>query len=479
MSESGSSYRDLLRSTVMIGGSTATRVLIGVVKLKVLAIVVGPAGVGLMGVYTNLVTTASVVAGLGVGSSGVRQIAAAGGTEHAGTVRQTLMAFSVVSGGVAGVLIALFREPLSVYLTDTPDHAGAIGWLGLAVFLALFSTSQGAVLQGQRRIRELATVSIVGALGSAIAGILSVLSWGEDGILLFTLTTPAAAAAAGFLYNQRGSEVSAPFSTSVAVEQAREMIRVGVPFMGAALVNTGAQLATRALIVHWIDLDASGHFQAAWTIASTYVGFVLGAMSADYYPRLVSTIEDHDRAVVLVDEQMEVALLVGAPVLLAMMAFAPWVLTLLYSAHFEPAADMLRLQILGDALRLMTWPMGFVLIAKGRGTLYLGAQLLWNVAYLACLAATLTTFGVASAGAAFTLASGVTLVLYQVLTRRMIGYRPRRKNLAIGGALMLACTTVLAASTVAPLGAMGLGAVLTALTVAGSYRQIRASLRRS
>jgi len=68
----------------------------------------------------------------------------------------------------------------------------------------------------------------------------------------------------------------------------------------------------------------------------TYLGFVLGAMATDYYPRLTAAISDTATATRLVNEQTEVALLLCAPVLLAMLGLAPWVIHLLYSAEFAP-----------------------------------------------------------------------------------------------------------------------------------------------
>ena len=97
----------------------------------------------------------------------------------------------------------------------------------------------------------------------------------------------------------------------------------------------------------------------------TYIGFVLGAMATDYYPRLTAVINDHAQASKLVNEQTEMALLLAGPVLLAMITFAPWVIHLLYAASFTPAAEVLRWQVLGDILKVASWPMGFVLAGAG------------------------------------------------------------------------------------------------------------------
>ena len=74
MSESNS-YRQILRSSSIIGGASAINIVIGLVKMKAVALLLGPAGVGLIGLLTNLVGLVSSVAGLGFGNVGTRQIA--------------------------------------------------------------------------------------------------------------------------------------------------------------------------------------------------------------------------------------------------------------------------------------------------------------------------------------------------------------------------------------------------------------------
>ena len=58
----------------------------------------------------------------------------------------------------------------------------------------------------------------------------------------------------------------------------------------------------------------------------TYVGFLLGAMGADYYPRLTEVIHDKVAAVRLMNDQAQLGLAIGGPVLLLLIGLAPWVI---------------------------------------------------------------------------------------------------------------------------------------------------------
>jgi PST family polysaccharide transporter len=158
--------------------------------------------------------------------------------------------------------------------------------------------------------------------------------------------------------------------------QWQTLMRLGVPFMGAGLVGALVQLWIRVEVGNTLGKEALGQFQAAWVISMQYIGLVLGAMGADYYPRLTSLIHDHKASTRLVNEQTEIALLLSAPIFIGMIGLAPWVIQVLYSSSFAPAAEVLRWQVLGDVLKVASWPLGFIILAQGDGKTFFWVETL-------------------------------------------------------------------------------------------------------
>jgi hypothetical protein len=84
---------------IVIGSAKSINILISILRMKVLAILLGPAGIGLLSIYNSLQGLMSTAAGLGMGSSGVRQIASVKGEEQAlSRVRRVLLAAHLVQG---------------------------------------------------------------------------------------------------------------------------------------------------------------------------------------------------------------------------------------------------------------------------------------------------------------------------------------------------------------------------------------------
>lgn len=89
---------------LLIGGAQAVNILISLLRMKLLALMVGPIGVGLLAIYSNLQSTVGTLAGLGLGNSGVREIAASKNDPAVlSRVRFVLLAASVVQGALAMV----------------------------------------------------------------------------------------------------------------------------------------------------------------------------------------------------------------------------------------------------------------------------------------------------------------------------------------------------------------------------------------
>lgn len=419
------SYQTILRSSSIIGGAQIVNIVSGILKMKAVALLLGPTGVGFIGLYVNMMQTASAVAALGLGTVGTRQIAAAkaeGGDIALGRVRRSLFWLTLLLALAGGLIFWLLSGWISrLFVLDSNDDK-ALRWLAFGVALTVGGGFYTALLTGMRHVADLALVSVTASAAAAVFGVAAIWLWGEHGILVLVVITPLATLAFGYIFVARLG--SAPGQSEGFAEIARQwpsMIRLGVPLMLSGLVTVFGQLAVRSLVQREIGPEGLGHFQAAWTIGMTYIGFVLGAMATDYYPRLSASIQDREATARLVNEQTEVALLLCAPVLLLMLGLAPWVIALLYSAEFHPAAEVLRWQILGDILKVMSWPLGFLLLARAAGKSFILAESLGIGAFVLVTWIGLPLIGLTATGVGFLAMYFVYLPLVWWLAQRSIG----------------------------------------------------------
>lgn len=443
----GKSYREILRSTSVIGGASTATVVVGLVRTKIAAYLVGPVGVGLIGLFVNLMATAAAAVGLGLGNVGTRRIAEVTGSDdpHAlAHVRRALFWATVAVALAGGVIVWAARRPLARWLLGDAGQANRVGWLAVGVVMLVATASQTALLNGLRRIGDLARVSVWGSLVSAIAGVAAIWIWREDGLVAFAVATPCATFVIAAVYVSRLPRVEAPrTSAATFYREWNGLARLGTAFMLAGLAGTLAQLLVRGAVQRTLGAAALGHFQASWAISMTYTGFVLQAMATDYYPRLSAVARDAAATNSLVNQQTEVALLLAGPVFLVTAALAPWIISLLYSAKFAEAATVLRWQVLGDVLRIASWPLGFAILAAGRGKTYLATEICSAIVLFGVTDMYVARLGVVATGYAFVAMYAAYLPLVYLLARRRTGFAWSRGVSRQVAALMVTLVVVL------------------------------------
>ena len=428
---STSSYGQIFKSTFFTGGSAIFNVVLGVVRTKVTATLLGASGIGLMGIYGSITGFAGTLAGMGIGSSGVRQIAEAVGTGDEVQVSRTILTLrrtALVLGTIGGLLVACLSDPISLFTFGNRDHATAIAALGVTVLIGAVTGAQGALIQGLRRIPDLARLNVLGSLASTCIGIPIIWLLGMRGIVPVMIILPTVSLACSWWFARKVSVLPVNFSWRESAVEARALVGFGVAFMTSGLLGAGVAFITNFLIVRSQGLAAAGHYAAAYSLAGTYAGFILGAMGTDFYPRLTAVAGDNQAVIRLVNEQAEVALLMAIPGILGTLVAAPWVIHAFYAGGFDAAVPILQWQVLGVLGRVISFPLGYILLAKGKGRLFIMTESASYGVQVTLLLLLIPRFGAVGAGMAFAVLYLFYTTLMLVLMRKLVGFSYAQKT---------------------------------------------------
>lgn len=451
---------------LVIGSAQAVNIVISILRMKLLALLLGPSGIGLLSIYNNLQAMVANAAGLGMGSSGVRQIASVRGEgKELSRVRRVLLVAHAVQGTLAMLGVWLLRVPIAEWLLGDATHATEIGLIGVAILLALLATAQTALLQGMRRIGDLGRITVLGALMATVAGLLAVWVLGQEGLIWFVLVQPLATIIVALRYTSRLPKPTAEgLGASEIWAVWKPMASLGLAFMLGGLATTATLLLVRSRITQELGLDAAGQFAAAWGVTMTYVGFLLGAIAADYFPRLTEVIDDRAAAARLMNDQAQLGLAIGGPVLLLLIGLAPWVITLLYSSDFMPAVELLQWQTVGNVFKVASWALSFSIVAAARSKTYFLMEMSFNFVFLTLVWMLLPALGLKVTAIAFLAGYVVYFLTVNILVYHLLGFRWQVLSLvllALHGGLAV---TLLVLARIAPFTAAFASPLLALIT---------------
>jgi antigen flippase len=366
-------YGGILRSTALLGGARAVSLLVGLIRVKFIAELLGPVGVGLWGSYEIIVQTAVYFFGLGVGSSAIRQIAHATSGGDARRMQDTVSVVHRLSwslGLIGMICISALCIPIGTITFAAQGYARPVMVLSVAVLFSTANSGLRAQLQGFQKTHLLARSTVIASCSDAATLGLIVLALGEKGIPL-AIVAGAASDTIILAWAAQTLPVRPTFIRWTELKaEARPLIVLGAGLTSALLASMLGSYAIRSMINHHLSLSSVGLYLCAFALSGKFVGFLLDSSRADFFPRLSAAAEDPRVLNELINRQTEVVLLLATPGLLLTLIFAPHLITLLYSPEFAPADKLLAWFTLGCFWRVLWAPLGYIRLALGKSFLY-------------------------------------------------------------------------------------------------------------
>lgn len=469
---SGLSAR-VLKVMSVFGGVQALGVLCSIVRIKFVALWLGPAGIGLFGIFNGAADMLKTLTQLGFRDSSVRDVVAHRTSPSLGTIVTVIRRWGFILGILGAVVMAGAAPLLSLKTFGNYDQTLSFVTLGLALFLMSLSSAEQALMQGMERLRGLAKASVFGMVAGLAVSLPMYRFWGLSSVVPSIIAYTAATCAALIWYRVRGIKAPAPVTLADTLSTGRRFIVLGVYMTSADFI---AQLVSY-IFLSWLNMGAGGsevgYYQAGFTIINRYIGMVLTAMVVEYYPRLSSALPYPRRIPVFVAHEMSLLLLVIVPAVLLLISLAPWVVSLLYTADFAVTVPFVTLAMTGVLFRAMSCALAYVILAKGDGITYLVTESLSAATALVLNIGAYRLWGLGGLGVSYTLWYFAYFVIVSaVYTRRYSMRLPRRTMLFATASVLAVCVCSVVAVCFNPLIILPAAVIAAIVCLRALYRLI-------
>ncbi len=423
--EGNESYQHILKYTGIFGGVQGLNIVLGLVRTKLIALLLGPSGMGLASLFNTTVGFVSQATNLGVSFSAVRHLSSlydAGDEAALAHFVKVVRGWSLLTA-LLGMLVCVMIGPLLSQTTFAwGNHTLHFMLLAPAVGMLAITGGETAILKAMRALGALASVQVLAVVAALVISIPIYYFFGESGIVPVIVLM----ALATMLLTVRHSYRLVPLQLSGAkgmLGEGMEMVRLGVAFTLAAVIGSASELLIRSYLNVVGDLDMLGLYNAGYMLTITYAGMVFSAMEADYFPRLSGVQHDIDATNECVNRQMEVSLLLLSPMLAALMLSLPILIPLLFSAQFLPVVEMAQVATLAMYLKVMTLPVAYITLARGYSLSYLFLETSYYVAFIVLFVVGYEQWGLYGTGVAVALAHLFEYVLVNGYAYKKYGYR--------------------------------------------------------
>ncbi len=374
------SYTHILKYTGVFGGVQGLSILMGLLRNKIVAVLLGPGGMGLVSLFNTVVNFVSQASTFGISFSAVRHVSelydrgdTAALEHYVGVIRSWTLLVALF-----GVLLCIVLGP---FLSDSTfawgDHTLHFILLSPAVGMLAVTGGETAILKGVRRLRQLALIQLASIVATLAISVPVFYFFCEAGIVPVIVLTTLATMLVTLHFSLRLFPLKAVGARLLG--DGMGMVRLGVAYTAAGIMGSGAELLVRSFLNVRGDLDVVGLYNSAYMLCVTYAGMVFSAMETDYFPRLSAANHDPMERNRIVNRQIEVSLLIVSPMLSALIVALPVVVPLLFSARFAPIVPMGQVMVIAMYLRAVTLPVSYIMLATGESKYYLLMEAFYDI----------------------------------------------------------------------------------------------------
>ena len=401
-----SSYRSILKATSLFGGVQLYQIVIGIISSKIIAVLLGPLGVGVRGLLQSSVQVVEGMTSLGLSRSAVRDVSIANRTNNKKQIGKTIAALRklVWLTGILGMLLTIVLSPiLSKAAFGNFDYTIPFVILSMTLLFNQLSAGQLVVLQGLRKLKDLAKASAIGSTLGLIVSTPLYYLFGIKGIVPTLLLTSLASLLLSWYFSQKIPIEKSIITYKEAFREGHTMVKMGIVMSVSSVLSLLCAYILRGFIRYQGDIESVGLFTAGFAIINSYVGLIFDAMIKDYYPRLASVSGDNQQSGKLVNQQAEIATFIMSPLLTICLIFMPIIIRLLYSNEFINSMEYIFWAIPGMFFKLASWAIALIFVAKGASKIYLKNEFFGNVLNLCCSLVGFYYLGMKGLGIGFTI----------------------------------------------------------------------------
>lgn len=425
MSDSKSSYLHILKTTFLFGGVQFFNIIISIIRTKLIAIFIGPAGMGITTLLNSTINIISGISSLGIETSAVKHIS--GGYKNddlkSVSVNVTIVKKLALVTGILGSLLTILLSPWLSQLTfGNSEHVLSFAFLSITLLFKQLSTGQLVVLQGLRKMSFLAKANFYGNFFGLMFSVPLYYYYRIDAIVLTIIVASFSSLLFSYYYSKKIGIVKADVSIRQLTIEGKNIIRLGIMLTLSGFLTLLSTYLIQIYVGKMGGLEEVGFYNAGFTLLNSYVGIIFTVMSTDYFPKLASICDENEKVRTSVIQQSFMSILIITPIIILFLIFIPLIIKILYTQKFISIMPMVCFGILGMLFKAVSWSMGYILIAKGDSKIFIKTAIGFSILSLILNVFGYYFFGLEGLGFSFLIYYLIHFFAVKIITKKRYGF---------------------------------------------------------
>ncbi|MBB6271537.1 PST family polysaccharide transporter [Pedobacter cryoconitis] len=411
----------LLKTSFFSAVITFIRIGSGFVAGKAVAIFTGPAGVALIGAFTNFIGIVLTFANGAINTGVVKYTAEYNDDEEKLKVLfSTAFKISICCSGFFGLVLLLLAPNFSNWIFSIDTYVNPIRILGLTIVFYSLNSLLISILNGRGQIKTYTIVNTIGSIIGLLFTVVLVYYYKINGALyalvlaqsiVFFVTATLIVKSSWFSW----SYFNHAFDKVIAIKLSHYSLMAVV----SALTVPVSQIILRNMLIDKLGLDSAGYWQGMMRISDGYLMLVTTSLSTYYLPKLSSLKTNRElRNEIFRGYKIILPVVFMGCVIIYFLRF--FIIKTLYTPDFYAMEKLFFWQLLGDFFKMVAWILGYLILAKSMTKLFVITEVLFCLSYVMLGYLFVSLYNLSGISVAFAVNYFIYIVVMVLIFKKLI-----------------------------------------------------------
>lgn len=374
-------YKNIIKANSLFGAIQVINIIIQIVKTKVLAILIGASGYGIISLYNAYIDFTYNLSHVGLHTTAIKFLSKRNiSQKYFKSLKIIYLSLLIIFSLFAITVVILFSERISQTIFDSKEYSSSIRYISAVIIFRHLTSFLNSELQALRKLKQLAKANVLSNLTSFFIVIPLYYFYGIDIVVVAFILASLSSFIVTCFFSEK-LELFFPSKKKTKIISLN-LLNLGLVLVFSTILNQSVLLLLKILVQNNLGINEVGIYSAGLLITNTYLGLIFSALATDYFPRLSSTIRDNVNSIKIVNAQTKIILIVVFPLVIFLIFFVDFLVSILFTDDFIGLNTFVKISAIGLFFKSISWCLGYVIIANANKKKFIIVESIFQFIYL-------------------------------------------------------------------------------------------------
>lgn len=414
---------NLIKTSILSGLAQLIRIFTGVIVTKVIAVLIGPTGVAVIGQLQNLLSLSTLFSGDFLKTALLRFTARYNQSENEDVADIWSASIKIVMGLsiITSILLYLFSNELAIYFLKDESYHIVLKTLAFSLPMFVLNSFFLAILNGLKKIKLYIYISILINIVSLIMVCTLSYFFGLQGALFAYVTNQSIVflLTIYLIRNQSWFKIK-NFRKQYfdKVSTYKQLLKFSFITFTAIVSSSLSMLYVRSFLIERLSIEVTGIWQALWTLSTLCIGLITTSLGTYLLPTMSGT-TDKKKLNKELKDSFKILIPISFLCLTLVYLLRDFIILALYSAEFTAMRDLFAWQLVGTLFKIVGWLFSIAFVSQGLVKISVTIEIFFALSWCILISIFVENFNLDGAVYAFALNSFLYLIVVGIVYKKL------------------------------------------------------------